>query len=161
MEKSIHSYNACHYFETTPRVFGWIISIWALVAVLGGSIAAFLALPVGVLMQFSFHRVEFDLLNRTYKEGVRICGLTFGKQLPLPGTDFLYLNKNSYNQRAESRASSMEHRGEKYDGYVKLAGTKKLHLVKKYSKEKAMHKMEKISDDLGIELRDQTDIKYY
>jgi len=50
---------------------------------------------------------------------------------------------------------------EKFDGYLKLAYNVKLHLVQQKSKEKAMQQMEQIAQDLQVELRDLTEMKYY
>ena len=138
-----------------------MITAFAVLSVYNGSLAAWLLLPVGFVVQFTFYQIEIDLINRTYKEGVLLAGIIFGKMRHLPGVDFLYLNKNKYSYTAESRASMARFRGIKYDGYLKLADNTKLHLVQEHTKEKALQQMEKISDDLGIELRDQTDIKLY
>lgn len=161
MKTDFHSYNTGAYFNTAARLYGWGASAFALFQIMEDSVVAFLFLPIGIIMQFTHNRTEFDLLNRTYRVGVRCLGFTFGKVQHLPGIDFLYLNRNSYSQLAESRASMSWFRTIRYDGYIKLADQTKLHLVQEYTKEKALQRMEKISDDLGIELRDQTDIKFY
>jgi hypothetical protein len=161
MEATLHGYNTGHYFSPTARVYGWVITIFAVFAILNGSLAAIILLPAGVLIQLIQRRIEIDLESRTYKVGIRMLGVTFGKQRPLSGVDFLYLNKNNHTRVAESRASTMRFRSIKYDGYLKLADDTKLHLVQENSKEKALQRMEQISEDLGIELRDQTDRKFY
>lgn len=61
----------------------------------------------------------------------------------------------------ESRGSMSVQQVEKFDGYLKLAYNVKLHLVQQKSKEKAMQQMEKIAEDLQVELRDLTEMKYY
>lgn len=78
--------------------------------------------------------------------------------LHLPGIEFLYLNRNNYSQIAESRGSMSRFQRVKYDGYIKLTDNTKLHLVQEESKGKALQRMEAISDDLGIELRDRTEV---
>lgn len=160
MKSDLHSYNTGHYFSTAARFLGWAATVFALFQVVDGSVAAYFILPAGIITQFCYYRTEFDLLNRTYREGVRLFGITFGKVKPLPGVDFLYLNKNNYSQLAESRASMTQFRGVKFDGYIRLADDTKLHLVQEHTKEKALQQLEKISDDLGIELRDQTEMKH-
>lgn len=161
MKTDFHSYNTGAYFSTPAKLYGWAASVFCLFQVMEGFVVAYLFLPIGIIMQLTRYRTEFDLLNRTYRVGIWCCGVTFGKVQHLPGVDFLYLNKNSYSQLAESRASTTWFRTTKYDGYIKLADQTKLHLVQESTKEKALQHMEKISDDLGIELRDQTDIKFY
>ncbi|MEJ8801175.1 hypothetical protein [Pontibacter sp. H249] len=156
----MHRYKTTHYFSSTGRLYGWMITAFAILSVYNGSLAAWLLLPAGFVMQFTYRHIGLDLINRTYKEGVLLAGINFGKIQHLPGIDFLYLNKNKYNRVAESRASTAQFRSIKYDGYLKLADNTKLHLVQAHSKEKALQQMEKISDDLGIELRDQTEINY-
>lgn len=159
MKSDLHSYNTGYYFSTAARFLGWVSTVFALFQVINGSVAAYLFLPIGIMTQFTYYRTDFDLLNRTYREGIRFFGITFGKLQHLPGVDFLYLNKNNYSQLAESRASMTRFRSVKFDGYIKLADNTKLHLVQEHTKEKALQQMEKISDDLGIELRDQTEMK--
>lgn len=161
MKGNSFSYNTGYYFSTAARLLGWGATALALFQIIDGSIAAYLFLPSGVITQFTHCRTEFDLLKRTYREGVRFGTVTFGKMLHLPGIDFLYLNKNKYAGQIELRASMMRFRNVKYDGFIKLADNIKLHLVQDESKEEALKRMGKISDDLGIELRDQTEIKHY
>ena len=158
MKATLHAYNTGHYFNATARIYGWLISAFSAFAIFNGALLAFLILPVGFVTQLLCRRVEIDLDGRTYRAGVKLLGLTFGKLLPLPGIDFLYLNKNNHTRIAASLASVMRFRSIKYDGYLKLADATKLHLVQEDSKEVALQKMEKISDDLGIELRDQTGV---
>ncbi|WP_299822379.1 hypothetical protein [uncultured Pontibacter sp.] len=161
METILHRYKTIHYFSSTARLFGWMATAFAVLSVYNGSVAAWVLLPAGFITQFTYRRTEIDLTNRTYRTGVLLAGITFGKMQHLAGVDFLYLNKNKYNHTAESRASTAQFRSIKYDGFLKLADGTKLHLVQEHTKEKALQLMEKISDDLGIELRDQTNIKYF
>ncbi|MFD2246387.1 hypothetical protein [Pontibacter ruber] len=97
----------------------------------------------------------------TYREGVSLASITFGKKLPLPGIDFLFLKKNRYSQTIESRASMATFKREKFDGYIKLSNNIKLHLLQKDNKEKALKELEQIAQDLHAELRDLTEMKYY
>ena len=122
---------------------------------------AWLVLPAGVLMQLTHYRTEFDLQHMSYREGVSLAGFTFGKMLPLQGLDFLFLKKNRYSQLMESRASMTSRTMEKYDGYTQLTGGLKLHLLQRPEKETALREMEQIAKDLGTELRDLTEMKYY
>lgn len=160
MKEDFHSYNTGYYFSAAARFFAWMASVFALFRIIDGSLAAYLFLPVGFIFQFTHYRTEFDLYNRTYRVAVRLFGITFGKMLHLSGVDFLYLNKNGYSQLSESRASMTRFRRVKYDGYIKLADGTKLHLVQEDNKKQALQKMEEISDNLGIELRDQTEARY-
>jgi len=158
METEFYSYKTGHYFRTSTRFSGWIATILSFMLVLNGSVATWFFLPVGILIQFTFNRVEFDLLNRLYREGISLFGLTFGKMLHLPGIEFLYLNRNNYSQVAESRGSMSRFQRVKYDGYIKLADNTKLHLLQEESREKALQRIEKIAADLGIVFRDRSTI---
>jgi hypothetical protein len=129
--------------------------------ILDGSIAAYFFLPAASITQLSHYRTEFDLEYMTYREGVRFAGITFGKMLPLAGFDFLYLKRNRYKQVTESRGSMSTFQFEKYDGYLKLSDDLKLHLLQRKSKEKAMQEMERIAQDLQVELRDLTEMRSY
>lgn len=159
MQATLHSYNTGRYFSTGVRVFGWIATGFALLSVLDGSIAAYVFLPVGIITHFTHYRMEFDLEHMTYREGVRFAGITFGKKLPLPGFDFLFLKHNRYTQLMESRASMSTFKTEKYDGYLKLSDNVKLHLLQWNSKEKALQGMQQFADDLQVEFRDLTEMK--
>ncbi|MEJ8757837.1 hypothetical protein WG947_12560 [Pontibacter sp. H259] len=161
MKAALHSYNTGHFFNATARLYGWLATVFAILAISNGAMVAFLFLPLGVLFQFTYSRVEIDLENRTYKAGALLLGFTIGRLKHLQGVDFLYLNKNNHMQLARTWIATARFRSVKYDGFLKLADNTKLHLVQESSKEKALQKMERISDDLGIELRDQTDMKFY
>jgi len=161
MKAPLHSYNTGHYFNSTARVYGWLATVFAILAISNGSVIAFLFLPLGIVFQFIYRRVEIDLENRTYKVGAHLLGFTIGKLKPLPGVDFLFLNKNNHMQLTRVWISTLRSRSVKYDGYLKLADNTKLHLVQESSKETALQKMEQLSDDLGIEFRDQTNMKFY
>jgi hypothetical protein len=159
MQATLRSYNTGFYFSTAVRVLGWVSSLSAVFAILNGSIAAYALIPAGIVTQLTHYRTEFDLEHMTYREGVRFAGMTFGKMLPLPGFDFLFLKKNRYTETRESRASMSIFKFIKYDGYLKLSDNKKLHLLQRDSKEKAMQEMEQIARDLDVELRDLTEMK--
>ncbi|NDK57190.1 hypothetical protein [Pontibacter fetidus] len=160
MKATIHGYTTGRFFSATAQVYSWVATVSAFFAILNGSYVAFLFLPAGIVSLLLYRRFEIDLVHRTYKVGVRLLGFTFGKLLPLPGVDFLYLNKNKRTSVAMSRASVRQFRSITYDGYLKLADATKLHLVQEHTKEKALQKLEQIADDLGIVLRDQTDRKF-
>ncbi|MBC5774257.1 hypothetical protein H8S95_09310 [Pontibacter sp. KCTC 32443] len=161
MKSNLYAYNTGCYFSTAARVLGWITTVWAILAVVGGSVSAFLILPAAIITQLTHYKVEFDLQHITYREGVSFAGLTFGKKLPLPGFDFLFLKKNNYKQTMESRASMATIKMVKYDGYIKLTNNVKLHLLKTKDQQKAMQVMEQIAQDLNVEFRDLTEMKYY
>jgi hypothetical protein len=161
MQATVHKYHTGHYFNAAARVYGWLATTWALYAVIDGSVAAWLVLPTGLLVQFTYYHTEFDLGRMTYREGVWLAGMTSGKKRPLPGFDFLFLKNNRYSQTLESRASMTTLKVEKYDGYVQLTNQVKLHLLRHNNKEKALRRMEQIARDLNTELRDLTEMKYY
>jgi hypothetical protein len=166
MKTGLYSYNTGHFFGTGLRVLGWIVTLFALFSIVYGSVAEFygylaawLLLPVGIIAQFMHNRTEFDLEHKTYREGTRLAGMTFGDKLPLPGFEFLFLKRNRYKQVSESRLSRKTFRMEKFDGYLKLSDGIKLHLVQSRDKETAMQKMEQIARDLQVEFRDLTEMK--
>jgi hypothetical protein len=161
MKPNVHSYNTGYYFSTGVRVFGWISTVLSFILIVNGSVAAYAFLPTAIITQLTHYRTEFDLARMTYREGVCFAGITFGKMLPLTGFDFLYLKRNRYKQVAESRGSMSTFQFEKYDGYLKLSDAVKLHLLQRKSKEKALQEMNRISQDLQVELRDLTEIRTY
>ncbi|PVY44078.1 hypothetical protein [Pontibacter virosus] len=159
MAATSHSYNTGHYFSASARAFGWITTALAITMIINGSVAAYAFLPTAIVTQLTHYRTEFDLANRTYREGVRFAGITFGKMLPLAGIDFLYLKKKNYKQVSESRASMSVFQFVKYDGYIKLSDNVKLHLLQRKTKELAMQEMQQIAQDLQAELRDLTEME--
>jgi hypothetical protein len=168
MRTGLYSYNTGHFFGTGLRVLGWIATAFALFTIVYGSVAEFygyvaawLLLPAGIIAQFMYYCTEFDLEHKTYREGVRLAGITFGNKLPLPGFEFLFLKRNRYKQVSESKLSRKTFRMEKFDGYLKLSDGVKLHLVQTRDKETAMQEMEQIARDLQVELLDLTDAKFF
>ena len=161
MPVNYYSYNTGKYFGSAARVMAWIMTVFGLLTVLSGSYMALLLLPAGFIMHFTHYRTEFDLQHMCYREGVGLGKFVFGKMLPLKDLSFLFLKHNKYSQTLESRGTMSTFKLEKYDGYLKLADGKSLHLLQFDNKEKAMVRMEAIAQDLGVELRDLTDMKYY
>ncbi|MBX0333954.1 hypothetical protein K3G39_11975 [Pontibacter sp. HSC-14F20] len=159
MVATLHSYNTGHYFSGSARAFGWITTALAVTMIINGSVAAYAFLPTAIITQFTHYRTEFDMANRTYREGVRFAGITFGKMLPLTGIGFLFLKKNNYKQVSESRASMSTFQLVEYDGYIKLSDNVKLHLLQRKTKEQAMQEMQQVAHDLQAELRDLTENK--
>lgn len=159
MSATRHSYRTGHYFSAGVRAFGWITTTLAITMIVNGSVAAYAFLPTAVITQFTHYRTEFDLAQMTYREGVWLAGIAFGKMLPLTGIDFLFLKKNNYVQSGQAGGSAGAFQLERYDGYIKLADDVKLHLLQRKSKEQAMAEMQRIAQDLQAELRDLTDMK--
>lgn len=160
MRNDSYSYKTGKYFSAAGRAMGWVGLAIGLLAVLNGASLGWVMVPVALAMQLTYHMVEFDLQRQTYREGLQLLGLKFGKKLPLPGFDFLFLKKNNYSQLAESRGSMTQFRAEKFDGYIKLADGTKLHLLQTKTKAPALQQLATIAQDLGTELRDLTEMKH-
>lgn len=161
MREDIYSYTTGKYFSPAVRAIGWLVTIFALPNILDGAFFAWIMLPVGFITHFTLSKTEFNLKDMTYREGASYAGFTFGEKLPLRGLDFLFLKKNSYSQTYESRASMATRRMEKYDGYIQLTGGVKLHLLQRDMKELAQREMERIAQDLQLELKDLTELQYH
>lgn len=157
MNQRTYTYKTGKYFSAGGRVMGWITSALGMIMVLNGYAAGWVLVPAGLLTLLAYYMVEFDLQQKTYREGVLLLVLRFGKKRPLPGFDFLFLKKNSYTRMAESRGSNTQFKLEKYDGYVKLSDGTKLHLLQQSQKEAAMQQLKTVANDLGTQLRDLTE----
>ncbi|WP_347157312.1 hypothetical protein [Pontibacter chitinilyticus] len=158
MTQRTYLYKTGTYFSGGVRVLSWIMLLVGLIYTLEGSMAGWLIIPVAVGFLLTYDMVEFDLQQQTYREGVLLLGLKFGKKQPLPGFEFLFLRRNNYSKLIESRASMTQTRSVKYDGFVKLANGEKLHLLQKSNKEPALQQLTSIAQDLQVELRDLTEM---
>ncbi|GAA4434400.1 hypothetical protein GCM10023188_25290 [Pontibacter saemangeumensis] len=159
MRHDSHTYKTGKYFSAAGRAISWVGLAIGLMAVLNGASVGWVMVPVAIAVQLTYHMVEFDLQRQTYREGVQLLGMKFGKRLPLPGFDFLFLKNNNYSQLAESRATMTQFRSEMFDGYIKLADGTKLHLLQTKSKAPALQQLAAIAQELNTELRDLTEMK--
>lgn len=122
---------------------------------------ALLLLVIG-LFPFLMHKcIEFDLYRGVYRIGVCLAGKTFGREEPYPGVDFLFLKKNRHVTETGSRYVRFDTIDITFDGFVKLSdGTKEL-LIRVKNKQEAMKFLERMAQDLEVEVRDFTEGRYY
>ena len=134
----------------------WVATAAGVILLLQGKMAGLLLLPLGPLIYFTYSVVELDLRGQTYRDGAMLLGMKFGRKKRLPDYGFLYLKKNTYRQVIWARVSTATFRHTVYDGYLGFANGIKLHLVRKPTKADALQRLEAISEDLHLELRDLT-----
>ena len=159
MSKTTYLYKTGKYFSPAGRAVGWVVSAIGLICIVNGAVIGWVLVPMAVVMQIAYNILEFYLRDKTYREGILLLGLKLGKQLPLPGFDFLFLKQNNYSKLAESRGSMTQLHSAKFDGYVKLSDGVKLRLLQRGSKAAALQQLEAVAQDLQTELRDLTEVK--
>lgn len=159
LKKAMFIYRTRKYFSGAASMVAWAASLVGVLLALNGYFVGWLLMAVALCTLIAYHTAEVDLQNQIYREGIMVLGQSFGKMLPLPGLDFLYLKGNTYSQFVESRASMATFRNIRYDGYLRLADGNILHLLQRRDKEKAWRQMEQIAQDLQVELRDLTGIR--
>ncbi len=86
----IHSYFP--FPVKIPAVIGIIASINA---ILNGVLWPAIAIPLCIIVIVSSFAVEFDVLNRRYRFGIRFFGKQFGKWLPLDRVNYISIFPNT------------------------------------------------------------------
>ncbi len=137
----------------------WVASLAGVILAINGFLVGWLLMPSALFTLITYYTAEFDPQKNMYREGVMVLGHSFGKMQQLPAFEFLYLKRNVYRRSVQSWASKATFRNIKYDGYLRLADGNILHLLQERDKEEAWRQMERIGQDLQVELRDLTEIR--
>jgi len=139
-----------------------VVAVLAVVYLFRPHLLLALLLLLAGLLPFLIHKcVEFDLYRGVYRIGVCLAGKTFGTEEPYPGVDFLFLKKNRHITETGSRYARFDAIYITFDGFMKLSDGTKALLIRVKSKQKAIKFLERMAQDLEVEVRDFTEGRYY
>jgi len=98
------------------------------------------------------YRLRIDLKQQTYKEYVWIFGLRKGKELPLPGIEYLYVNRVMRDEEYGLVARLSTHKTV-YMGFIKLSNGEALFCGESRKEEKLLKNAQRLADVLHTEIR--------
>lgn len=147
-------------FRTSGYFSGFIIFTGVGFVVLGLVTLGRNPIVGGILLFLSFliftthYRLRIDLDKKTYHDYLWILGFRNGERGTFESVDYLFVRKSKISQKMQLRAASSTMHKEVFDGYLKLSGHHKIHLITNDDKESTVKFLKEKAALLNVPVMD-------
>ena len=144
------------FFNPWFRFIGIIFIVLSVALVFLNWIASPIFLFLGVLFATTHYWIEIDLEKGTLHDYLWILGFRKGDKIDTKQIDYLYMTKSKYSREYGFFPRAYEY-GHFFNGYIKLKNEEKLMVGFSKSKKRMLRKLERISKELKLEIRDYSE----
>jgi hypothetical protein len=147
-------------FKTSGYFSGFIIVTGVLfvvvaVATLRNNVIVSGVLAVLALLIFTTHyRLSIDVEKKTYHDYLWILGFRKGERGTFESLDCLFVRKSRVSQKMQLRAVSSTVHKEIFDGYLKLSGDRRIHLLTADDKDSVVKFLKSVAARLDVKVMD-------
>ena len=132
-----------------PTGLALLVSQWMIGVVL---------LVLSILILTTHYRMEVNFRNKTYHDHLWILWMKKGEKKSFEKIDFLFIKSGHVSQTMHYKSLSSTVEKTVYDGYIQFSVNDKVHMLTKDDEEVLYYRLEKIAAQLGVEVKDVTEV---
>ncbi|MFC2124100.1 hypothetical protein ACFLU5_04745 [Bacteroidota bacterium] len=156
MSKNIIRFRTQEFFNPYFRFIGIVFIGLAVTLIFLNWIISPIFLILGILLSTTHYWIEINLDDRKLHDYLWISGFRKGEKIDITEIDYLYLTKSKYSREYGFFPRAYEY-GYLYNGYSKLKNEEKLLIGYSKKKDSILRKLERISKELNLEIKDYSD----
>lgn len=148
-------YRTQYYFPRNVVTLGHaMIFLGAVVLTLIHWIAGVVMIGTGLLIVSVNYGIVIDSDKKWYNDYLFILGANLGKRTPYEAIEYLMISDTHKPEELPKKASRGHMAQHVFSGYIKFSDQEGVHLLSSRKKQKVMHFLQKLANELNLEIRD-------